>query len=108
MKMAASMLMLVGILNSSPATAITICLKTRDIAGASSDDGKIMKFTMRNGQTYTNHLRGSCPDLKFNGFVWSVPGVGQVCENTQSLHVLNSGETCVLGKFDAPAVQSPG
>jgi hypothetical protein len=91
----------------SPAFADT-CLDTRDIVNARSDDGKIMKFQMRNGETYINHLRGSCPDLKFNGFVWTVRGLDRVCANVQSLRVLNSGQICGLGDFDGPTTRAPG
>jgi hypothetical protein len=99
--------MLVGGAVSTQTVAAT-CLQTRDIVNAHSEDGKTMEFQMRNGQTYINHLQGSCPDLKFNGFAWTVRGIEQVCENMQSLRVLNSGQICVLGKFDAPGSRSPG
>jgi hypothetical protein len=85
----------------SPAFAAVTCLETRDIMDTRSD-GKIMEFQMRDGRTYINHLQGICPDLKFSGFVWTVRGLGQVCENVQGLRALSSGQTCVLGKFDAP------
>ena len=92
---------------SSPAVANT-CLQTQDIVSAQSNDGKLMVFQMKNGQSYVNHLQGSCPDLKFNGFVWTVRGIGTVCENMQSLRVLNSGQVCVLGQFDPPTTRTPG
>jgi hypothetical protein len=60
---------------------------------------------MRNGQTLVNHLQGVCPDLEYYGFVWTVRGSETVCENMQSLRVLNSGQVCVLGKFDVPSGQ---
>ena len=97
----------IGTVLAAPAFAST-CLETRDIVSARSDDGKVMKFQMRNGQTYINHLQGVCPDLKFNGFVWTIQGPEQVCENMQSLRVLQSGQVCVLGKFDAPVTRTPG
>ena len=62
-----------------------------------------MVFRMRDGTTMVNHLQGACPDLKFNGYVWVLrSGDTQVCENQQSLRVLQSGQVCLLGKFDAP------
>ena len=94
---------------SRPAQAATTCLETRDIVSAQSDDGKIMQFKMRDGQTYINHLQGICSDLRFNGFVWTVRDTNRVCENSQSLRVLRSGQICVLGKFDPPtAARAPG
>ena len=98
---------LAGATVSSPVLANT-CLDTRDIVSTKSDDGKLLVFQMRNGQTYVNHLQGICPDLKFNGFVWTIRGTETVCENMQSLRVLRSGEVCVLGKFDPPVSRAPG
>jgi hypothetical protein len=86
----------------SPATANNICLPTREIVSTDSKDGKTMVFKMRDGRTLVNHLRGICPDLKFNGFAWVIRGIEQVCENEQTLRVLQSGEICTLGKFDPP------
>ena len=95
--------MLVAMSFASPAWAANICLRTEDIASTDSNDGKTLVFKMRDGRTLVNHLKGVCPDLKFNGFDWVVRGVpDEVCENIQSLRVLQSGEICVLGKFDQP------
>ena len=92
---------------ASPAWAANMCLRTQDIVSTTSKDGKTLVFKMRDGRTLVNHLQGICPDLKFNGFDWVVRGgAEEVCENMQSLRVLQSGEVCVLGKFDQPANKS--
>ena len=88
---------------ASPVWAANMCLRTQDIRSTSSRDGKTLVFKMRDGRILVNHLQGICPDLKFNGFDWVVRGgTEEVCENIQSLRVLQSGEVCVLGKFDQP------
>jgi hypothetical protein len=88
-----------GLAIAGPAFAKT-CIDTRDIVSSKSADGKVMVFKMKNGQTLINQLRGSCPDLKFNGYVWELrSGDTQVCENTQSFRVLQSGQVCMLGAF---------
>ena len=80
-----------------------MCIDTRDIVSSKSEDGKVMVFQMKNGQTLVNRLRGYCPDLRFNGFVWQMPSSDtKVCENAQSFQVLQSGQVCVLGTFDPP------
>lgn len=79
-----------------------LCLNNKDVLSTRSDDGKTMVFRMRDGRTYINHMHGACPGLKFNGFVWVLRGIDQICENQQTLRVLKSGETCMLGKFDPP------
>jgi hypothetical protein len=76
------------------------CVQVRDIVGTNSKDGKLMTFRMRDGSVLVNHLQGICSTLRFEGFVWNVPGDGAVCERQQSLRVLRSGQMCILGKFD--------
>ena len=88
-----------------PATAWSKCIDVRNIDSAHSDDGKTMVFKMKDGTVLVNHLQGVCSDLKWNGFIWTLhSGDNQVCENQQSLRVIQSGQTCVLGKFDPPKV----
>jgi hypothetical protein len=97
---------LVATVFSFPAWAANTCLQTRDIVSTDSKDGKTLVFKMRDGSTLVNHLQGICPDLKFNGFAWVIRGgIDEVCENEQTLRVLQSGEICVLGKFDQPTVK---
>jgi hypothetical protein len=99
-------LALAGVVASAPAFAANICIDTRDVVSSKSTDGKTMVFKMKDGTTLVNHLQGVCPDLKFNGFVWkSHSGDTKVCENEQSFSVLQSGQVCVLGKFDAPMME---
>ena len=38
------------------------------------DDGKAIIFHMRDGTVWRNDLQGACPDLRFDGFVWTVRG----------------------------------
>jgi hypothetical protein len=85
---------------AAPASAANTCVRARDIISTDSKDGKLMTFKMRDGRVLVNHLQGICSDLRFEGFVWSVPGTDDICENQQSLKVLRSGQICVLGKFD--------
>ena len=106
MKTLLATLALAAVAIASPATAKNMCVMQRDIVSTHSDDGKLMTFKMRDGRILVNHLRGICSDLRFEGFAWNVPATEDICENQQSLKVINSGQTCVLGKFDevkAPA-----
>lgn len=84
----------------APASA-GICVHVRDIASTHTDDGRNLFFRMRDGRILVNRLQGICTDLRYEGFVWSVPGTEDVCEYQQSLKVINSGQICVLGKFEA-------
>ena len=99
MKTLMTALVLAGLAIAGPVAAKT-CIDTRDIVSSKSQDGKTMVFKMRNGQTLVNHLRGSCPDLKYNGYVWQLrSGDTKVCENAQSFQVIQSGQVCMLGAF---------
>jgi hypothetical protein len=89
-----------------PALAAQVCIDSRNVVSSKSTDGKTMVFKMKDGTTMVNHLQGSCPDLKFNGFAWDLrSGDTMVCENAQSLRVLQSMQICTLGKFDAPMME---
>jgi hypothetical protein len=109
MKTLMTALVLTGLTLAGPASAANRCIDTRDIVSSKSDDGKVMVFKMKNGDTLINHLQGRCPDLRYNGFVWQLrSGDTNVCENAQSFQVLQSGQVCVLGKFDAPMSKRAG
>ena len=84
-----------------PAEATNICLSTRNIRSSTpQDDGAAIVFKMNDGSVWRNDLHGRCPDLKFNGFAWTIRNPDEsVCENEQTLRVLRSGEICALGKF---------
>ncbi len=87
---------------SMPALAAgNICLSTRNMESTTpKDDGTAITFKMRDGSVWRNDLHGRCPDLKFNGFAWTIRNPGEtVCENEQTIRVLRSGEICSLGKF---------
>ena len=111
MKKIAAALTLAGLTLTSlaiaaPATANT-CLDTRKMVSSASKDGRIMVFKMRDGTTWVNHLQGYCPDLKFTGFAWQLhAGDTNVCENQNTFSVLQSGQSCTLGKFDAPMTEN--
>jgi hypothetical protein len=79
-----------------------LCLNVKDIQDTTSKDGKILKFTMRDGTVYNNHLRQPCDSLVFGGFAWTVPSTQEVCEDVQTLRAFTTGEICRLGRFDPP------
>ncbi|HUE66176.1 MAG TPA: hypothetical protein VMO78_17525 [Rhizomicrobium sp.] len=82
-----------------PASA-NMCVMQRDIVSTHSEDGKNLTFKMRDGRTLVNHLQGICTDLRYEGFVWNVPGTEDICEYQQSFKVIQSGQSCTLGKFE--------
>jgi hypothetical protein len=92
--------MAVALAATLPAAAANLCVQQRDILSTHTDDGKLLTFKMRDGRVLVNHLQGICSDLRFEGFAWNVPATQDICENQQSLKVVNSNQSCELGKFD--------
>jgi hypothetical protein len=86
---------------STPALAAQqVCLELHNVLDITpSNDGNALTFRMRNGQHWRNDLKGGCPDLKFSGFSWVLPGLEEVCDDQQFLHVFQTGDLCRLGKF---------
>jgi hypothetical protein len=67
---------------SVPAEAAgNICISTRNIESSTpQEDGAAILFKMRDGAVWRNDLQGRCPDLKFNGFAWTIRNPGDtVC-----------------------------
>ena len=97
-----------GLLVAAILPAQALCVSERDIVSTTpSNDGRRLTFKLRDGRVLVNHLQGRCSDLRFNGFVWVLRGNNDICENMQSLRVIQSGQTCLLGKFDSVAKTSP-
>jgi hypothetical protein len=82
----------------APATAAPVCLWTYMIDRTKVIDARTLDFRMRNGVVYRNALRTECQGLKFHGFVY-VTHFDDICDNMQSIRVLESGEVCLLGAF---------
>lgn len=82
----------------SPAAAAPTCLRSYQIDRTKVVDAKTIDFRMRDGTVYRNVLQHSCTSLPFYGFAYVVR-VDQICDNLQSIRVLQSNETCLLGKF---------
>jgi hypothetical protein len=85
---------------AGPAAAAR-CVSVQDIRSATSRDGNVLRMEMRNGSIVDARMAGACKGLRFGGFSWVILD-GLVCENMQSLQVLQTGEICNLGKFDSP------
>jgi hypothetical protein len=92
----------------TPAQAL--CLSEMDIRDAKpSNDGRLLTLKMRDGRVLVNHLQGICRDMRWTGFSWVLHGGHDVCENQTVIRVLESGQTCILGRFeDAKSSVTPG
>jgi hypothetical protein len=64
-----------------------------------SNDGRLLTLKMRDGRVLVNHLQGICRDMRWTGFSWVLHGGHDVCGNQTVIRVLQSGQTCILGRF---------
>jgi hypothetical protein len=103
-------LLMLLLLTATPALAAgQICLDLHNVLDVGPvNGGNALLFRMRNGQHWRNDLKGGCPDLKFSGFSWVVPGLKEVCDDQQFLHVFQTNELCRLGKFTQEMPASKG
>jgi len=106
---------LIGTIVLAAATPVlaapNVCIDTRQIASQKVEGGgSAILFTMRDGTQYRNKLQGRCPDLDFNGYVWTVRNPDNtVCDRASTLRVLQSGQICQIGNFEkvSPAPPRP-
>jgi hypothetical protein len=91
---------LAGVNLAVPAMAAPVCLDTTRIQDTHVQDPRTIDFRMRDGTVWRNTLRNSCPDLMFHGFSYVIRGgVNEICDNMQTIRVVQSGQVCVLGSF---------
>lgn len=77
-----------------------VCIHTREIVSSVPNENTTgILFKMRDGKVWRNDLRGTCPGLKYNGFTWALRNTDLVCDQQESIQVINSGEVCLLGAF---------
>jgi hypothetical protein len=75
------------------------CINPIDIEKQDIVSDKEIRFTLRGGDVWVNHLHNACSGLKSEGgFEWDVRGT-LVCSNQQSIKVLKVGTPCQLGEF---------
>jgi len=81
-----------------PAVAAPTCLYTYQIDRTKVVDSQTIDFRMRDGTVYRNVLQHKCTGLPFNGFVYRVQ-TDEICDNLQSIRVLQTNDICLLGAF---------
>jgi len=82
-----------------------VCLWTYLIDHTQTVDPRTIVFHMKNGDAWTNRLAVPCRGLMFHGFAY-VTRDGSICDNMQSIMVLQTHEVCMLGAF-TPAPKAP-
>ena len=79
--------------NSGP-----VCLWTTQIDHTKTVDPSTLIFHMKNGDDWKNTLASPCRGLMLHGFAY-VTRDGSICDNMQSIMVLETHEVCLLGAF---------
>jgi len=88
------------LLSSLQTASAVVCINVQDIVDTTPNrDGTAITFKMRGGKVWENKLLSPCPQLRYYGFSWVLPGPTQVCDRQQSIRVIQSGEVCELGDF---------
>ena len=93
-----SLTLALAIATIAPAVAAPTCLYTYQIDRTKVVDSQTIDFRMRDGTVYRNVLQHKCTGLPFNGFVYRVQ-TDEICDNLQSIRVLQTNDICLLGAF---------
>ena len=91
-----------------PALATPICLDTYRVDTTTVPDDSHIVFRLIDGSKWENTLKRTCPGLKSNRFAYEPAAGRDICENVQTIRVLEQGNACVLGGFTkiAPPLRS--
>lgn len=91
---------------ASTASIQNTCINPTNIQKQTILSDEEIRFEMRNGDVFINRLSPACHGLKFEGgFSWQVRGM-TVCGKQQTIEVLNTGNTCLLGDFTREAAKT--
>ena len=85
----------------------SVCLQTYWIDRTTVVNPKTILFRMKDGKVYRSELRTPCIGLRFNGFEYTTHA-DEICGGSQSIHVLQSGEVCTLGRFTPEIIGQHG
>ncbi|HEY4264319.1 MAG TPA: hypothetical protein VGM72_03310 [Micropepsaceae bacterium] len=75
-----------------------VCLNASQIQRTEVPDDRTIIFHMRDGKIWRNTLKTACPMLKISPYTQKLNG-DLVCSNQQFIHVVMTGNDCVLGDF---------
>lgn len=96
--------LVIGVASAQPAppppaeSSGHVCLWTYMIDHTRTVDPGTILFYMKNGDVWRNNLPQPCNGLSFHGFAY-VTRDGSICDNAQSIMVLETHDVCMLGAF---------
>jgi len=106
MLMGAALLALAGCSDDEPAVTGDggppgngVCLATAQIDHTDIVNDSAIVFFMKDGKAYMNAMRIPCSSLKMEDAFAYMTDAAEVCSNSQTIRVKNSGNFCELGQF---------
>ena len=85
--------------NDSGPAGNGVCLQTSQIDHTDIVNESAIVFFMKDGKAFMNTMRIPCSSLKMeDGFAYTTDAA-EVCSNSQTIRVKNSGNFCELGQF---------
>lgn len=105
MLMGTALMALAGCSDDTPAVADSspagngVCLQTNQIDHTDIVNNNAIVFFMKDGKAYMNSLRISCPSLQMEGGFTYMTDAAEICSNSETIRVKNSGAYCELGQF---------
>ncbi len=89
----------------APAVALAanapMCINVHDVDRTEVKDAKTILYHMRDGKTWRNTFKTSCPQLANGDKVYTevFHTTDQICANSHQLKVRLTGDYCTLGEF---------
>jgi hypothetical protein len=86
------------------------CLKSYWIDHTRAPDDRTIIFYMKDNKAWLTHLKGLCPQLSSNGFVYVATPPAEVCGSLQAIRVIRSDAVCMIGPLEpyTPPAQHAG
>ena len=97
-------------LGTAPAFAASApaCIQADMIDHTTVVSPREILFSMKDGKTYSSHLRSPCLGLSFNqGFAYAT-SVDTICGGTQRIRTLPTKQICTLGEFERVSIGDHG
>ena len=88
-----------AVANDAAAAGNGVCLQTAQIDHTDIVNDSAIVFFMKDGKAYMNAMRISCPSLQMENAFTFMTDVAEVCSNSPTIRVKNSGNFCELGQF---------
>jgi hypothetical protein len=84
----------------SPSGSANTCIMSHDVHDTTSPDDRTIIFRMYSGAEYKTTLKQVCPQLSFHGFAYSPAPPDEICGGVQTIKVIGSPQSCIMGPIE--------